>query len=196
MKRRLICHDIIFSQRKHPKQICPLFCLISPLSNLNQWSIFPASSIFFYQADQFFQPHQLFIPSLHCPALSIFPAWSIFYTYSKNTIQPDQWCSKGHAQPLDEHQQVRTLIWLWSGSGRRNEIESGKIQIQVVDDGLVEEMNLEKSKSREFQQRISESQEVHGKMRTQLHLVDKEVWDLLLAARSPFCFLATNALDS
>ena len=29
---------------------------------------------------------------------------------------------------------------------------------------------------REFQQRISESQEVHGKMRTQLHLVDKEVF--------------------
>ena len=54
-------------------------------------------------------------------------------------------------------------------------MESGKIQIQVVDDGLVEKMNLEKSKSREFQQRISESQEVHGKMRTQLHLVDKEV---------------------
>ena len=50
---------------------------------------------------------------------------------------------------------------------------------------------LEKSKSREFQQRISESQEVHGKMRTQLHLVDKEVWYLLLVARSPFCFLAS-----
>ena len=33
-----------------------------------------------------------------------------------------------------------------------------------------------KLKCREFQQRISESQEVHGKMRTQLHLVDKEVF--------------------
>ena len=161
MKRCLICHDIIFWKAKDPKQICPFFCLMSPLSSLVNFS-----------------------------------SLINLYTYSKNTIQPDQWCSKGHAQPLDEHQQVRTLILLWSGSGKKNEMESGKIQIQVVDDGLVEKMNLEKSKSREFQQRISESQEVHGKMRTQLHLVDKEVWDLLLAARSPFCFLATNALDS
>ena len=65
------------------------------------------------QPDQFFQPHQFFVLIL-------------------NTIQPDQWCSKGHAQPLDEHQQVRTLILLWSGSGQRNEIEVGKIKIQGV----------------------------------------------------------------
>ena len=32
--------------------------------------------------------------------------------------------------------------------------------------------------AREFQQRISESQEIHGKMRTQLHLVDKEVMEM------------------
>ena len=126
MKRCLICHDIISRKPKHPKQICPLFCLMSPLSSLTNIS---SLINFFYQADQFFQPHQLFIPSLHCPALSIFPPWSFFYTYSKNTIQPDQWCSKGHAQPLDEHQQVRTLIWLWSGSGRRNEIELGKMMV-------------------------------------------------------------------
>ena len=173
MKRRLICHDIIFSKAKDPKQIFPFFCLMSPLSSLvnfsSLWSIF--------------------ILILKTLSSLINDAARDMLNHWTNTNRSEHLFDFGLV--LVEEMRLNLEKW-WSGW--RNEL--GKIQIQGVDDGLVEKMNLEKSKFREFQQRISESQEVHGKMRTQLHLVDKEVWDLLLAARSPFCFLATNALDS
>ena len=91
--------------------------------------------------------------------------------------------SGGGGCGCQEESGLMTLHWIWT-----NPEPNTKTKL----DTDIDTNTMWTHERREFQQRISESQEVHGKMRTQLHLVDKEVFVQIHFKLQIYVFLFTQ----